>query len=240
MLTEDIVSKAKNFQGDTVDGDFGELDASCPKCHSRPLKEEYRVFRCPHCDYVFWKSMAGHQFDPEEIKTLLATGHVGPLEGFRSKEGRPFTAALKLGIEGKPEFDFPDAKEVPDFTGLEPLHACTVCKKGEVYVTETAYVCNRSFGEEKDCNFRMSKVILQRQIPPEQVAKILTTGKTDLLDKFISKKNRPFSAYLKLEKNGKTTFEFEPSARDEKKAGAGKGKSRPAPAASRAKRPAKT
>ncbi len=239
VLTEDIVSKAKNFQGDTVDGDFGELDVRCPKCGSRPLKEEYRVFRCPTCDYVFWKSMAGHQFDPEEIKTLLATGHVGPLEGFRSKEGRPFTAAIKLGLEGKPEFDFPDAKEVPDFTGLEPLHACTVCKKGEVYATETAYLCNRSVGEEKDCNFRMSKVILQRQISPDQVVKILTTGKTDLLDKFISKKNRPFSAYLKLEKTGKTTFEFEPSARDDKKSGAGKGKRRPPAPASRAKRPAK-
>ena len=239
VLTEDIVSKAKNFQGDTVDGDFGELDVRCPKCGSRPLKEEYRVFRCPTCDYVFWKSMAGHQFDPEEIKTLLATGHVGPLEGFRSKEGRPFSAAIKLGLEGKPEFDFPDAKEAPDFTGLEPLHACTVCKKGEVYATETAYVCNRSVGEGKDCNFRMSKVILQRQIPPEQVVKILTTGKTDLLDKFISKKNRPFSAYLKLEKTGKTTFEFEPSARDAKKAGGGKDKRRPAASASRAKRPAK-
>ena len=64
--------------------------------------------------------MAGHQFDPEEIKALLATGHVGPLEGFRSKEGRPFSAALKLGIDGKPEFDFPEAKEAPDFTGQEP------------------------------------------------------------------------------------------------------------------------
>ena len=30
-LTEDIVNKAKNFQGDTVDGDFGELDVRCPE-----------------------------------------------------------------------------------------------------------------------------------------------------------------------------------------------------------------
>jgi DNA topoisomerase-3 len=35
----------------------------------------------------------------------------------------------------------------------------------------------------------------------------MTTGKTDLLPKFISKKGRPFSAHLKLE-NGKIGFEF--------------------------------
>ena len=53
----------------------------------------------------------------------------------------------------------------------------------------------------------------------EQVIKILTTGKTDLLDRFISKKGRPFKAYLVLEKTGKVGFEFEPSARDNKKGG---------------------
>ncbi len=239
VLTEDIVSKAKNFQGDTVEGDFGELDVRCPKCGTRPLKEEYRVFKCANCDYVFWKSMAGRQFDPDEIKTLLATGHAGPLDGFRSKEGRPFSAAIKLGLEGKPEFDFPEAKEAPDFTGLESLHACTVCKKGEVFATETNYLCDRSVGDKKDCTFRMSKVILQRPIPPEQVVKLLTTGKTDLLDKFISKKGRPFSAYLKLEKTGKVGFEFEPSTRDAKKGGASRGKRPAASPASRSKKPTK-
>ena len=53
----------------------------------------------------------------------------------------------------------------------------------------------------------MSKVILQRDIPKEQVQKLISTGKTDLLPKFISKKGRAFSAHLKLE-NGKVGFEF--------------------------------
>ena len=226
-LTEDIVNKAKNFQGDSVDGDFGELDVRCPKCGAHPLKEEYRVYRCLSCDYVFWKSLAGRQFDPEEIKTLLTNKELGPLEGFRSKEGRPFSAALKLSIDGKPEFNFPNAKpSTVDFTSLSPLHACTVCNKGQVYADETSYLCDQSVGEEKSCGFRMSRTILQREIPPEQVVKLLTTGKTDLLDKFVSKKGRPFSAYLKLEKTGKVGFEFEPRASDAGGAGT-KGKRRP-------------
>ena len=137
-------------------------------------------------------------------------------------------------MEGKPEFDFPDTnKEAPNFSGQTPLLPCPVCKKGQIYETDNAYLCDRSTGAEKDCTFRMSKTILQRAIPSDQVLKLLTTGKTDLLDKFISKKGRPFSAYLKLETNGKVGFEFAPSARDAKSAGDGaKGRRRPASGAS--------
>ena len=53
----------------------------------------------------------------------------------------------------------------------------------------------------------VSKMILGREIPKEQAQKLLTTGKTDLLDGFISKRGRPFSAYLKLE-DEKVGFEF--------------------------------
>jgi DNA topoisomerase-3 len=53
----------------------------------------------------------------------------------------------------------------------------------------------------------VSKTILHREIPKEQVQKLISTGKTDLLPKFVSKKGRPFSAHLKLE-NGKVGFEF--------------------------------
>ena len=45
---------------------------------------------------------------------------------------------------------------------------------------------------------------------------LITTGKTDLLPKFISKKGRPFSAHLKLEK-GKVGFEFAERAPKPKK-----------------------
>ncbi len=216
-LTEDIVNRAKTFQGDTVDGDFGELDVQCPKCGARPLKEEYRVYKCASCDYVLWKTMAGRQFDPAEVKTLLVDKHLPQLEGFRSKEGRPFSAPIKLGADGRPEFDFPTDREVPDFTGKTPLHLCPVCHKGQVYDLENAYTCDQAVGPEKTCTFRMSKVILQRAVPLDQAMKLLETGKTDLLTKFVSKRNRPFSAFLKLEK-GKVVFEFENDKKDGKAA----------------------
>ena len=72
-----------------------------------------------------------------------------------------------------------------------------------------AYACENAIAAAKTCTFRLNKVILQKQIPRDQAEKMLKSGKTDLLPGFISKKGRPFSAYLKLE-NGKIIFEFEP------------------------------
>jgi DNA topoisomerase-3 len=73
----------------------------------------------------------------------------------------------------------------------------------------------------KTCDFRSGKIILQRTIEREQMTKLLQNGKTDLLHKFISKKGRPFSAFLVANKEGKVSFEFEvrkPKATKEKPA----------------------
>jgi DNA topoisomerase-3 len=86
------------------------------------------------------------------------------------------------------------------------------------------YVCEKAVGPKKTCDFRTGKIILQRQIEPAQVTKLLETGKTDLLHKFISKKNRPFSAFL-VYKEGKVGFEFAP--REPKAPGKGRAKAGP-------------
>ncbi len=80
------------------------------------------------------------------------------------------------------------------------------------------YVCENAVSPKPTCKFKMGRQILQREIPPEQVIKLMQTGKTDLLPRFISKKGRPFSAFLKLEAGGKVGFEFAPRAVKPKKA----------------------
>jgi DNA topoisomerase-3 len=72
------------------------------------------------------------------------------------------------------------------------------------------YVCEKQTGPTPTCDFRSGKIILQQEIAPEQIKKLLAEGKTDLLTKFISKKNnRPFKAFL-IVKDGKTAFDFPP------------------------------
>jgi len=210
-FTREIVEKAKNFEGDSVGGTFETLEVKCPKCGNGPFDEDYRTFKCRSCGLIIWKTMAGRLFERAEVEKLLTERQVGPLEGFRSKMGRKFNATVKLGEDFKPAFDFGegsgDAPVKIDTAKHESLGLCPVCQKGNVYDLERAYACENAVASLKTCNFRINKVILQREIPKEQVQKLISTGKTDLLPKFISKKGRPFSAHLKLE-NGKVGFEF--------------------------------
>ncbi len=78
-----------------------------------------------------------------------------------------------------------------------------------VYEHGMFYVCEKAIGSARTCSFKMSKIILERPIEPDQVVKLLEKGRTDLLNKFISKKGRPFSAYLIRNAEGKIGFEFE-------------------------------
>jgi DNA topoisomerase III len=207
-FTEDIVSKAKNFSGNSVEGQFADLDARCPKCSAGTFKESYKAYQCKGCGLVLWKSMAGRELEREEVKTLLENGNVGPLEGFRSKLGRAFSAAVKLDGEFKQVFDFGDSTEgngqPSDFSTLPVIAPCPICKSGTVHDTGTAYQCSNT----PKCRFRMGKTICQREVPREQVMKLIECGKTDLISRFISKKGKPFSAFLKLE-GSKVAFEFE-------------------------------
>ncbi len=210
-FTREIVEKAKNFEGDNVGGNFEVLEVKCPKCGKGPFDEDYRTFKCRSCGLITWKTMAGRLFDRSEIETLLREGRVGPLEGFRSKMGRRFNAPVKLGEDFKQQFDFGDnggmEPQKVDPERHEALGLCPICHKGQIYVLDRAYACENAMASPKTCSFRVSKHILHREIPKEQVQKLIATGKTDLLHKFISKKGRPFSAHLKLE-NGKIGFEF--------------------------------
>lgn len=214
-FTEDIVEKAKNFSGDTVEGQFTDLETICPKCGEGVFKESYKAYECKSCGLLVWKNMAGRELERAEVKTLLEKGSVGPLEGFRSKLGRPFSAPVKLDAEFKQTFDFGDAADAQklDFSILPVVAPCPACKAGTVHDTGTAYQC----GNTGQCKFRMGKTICQREIPREQLLKLIETGKTDLIPRFISKKGKPFSAFLKLE-GGKVGFEFEPRKPAAKKA----------------------
>jgi DNA topoisomerase III len=213
--TRDIVAKAKSHESDTVPGDYGKLNVPCPKCGGE-IHENYKKFQCQKCDFALWKIVASRQLEISEVEELISKGTVGPLQGFRSKQGFPFAAIIKMGAEFKPEFDFGNDKNADgadaapmDFTGKEPLGKCPKCG-GRVFDGGMNYICEKATGPNKTCTFKTGKIILQQPIEAAQVKKMLETGKTDLLTKFISKKNnRAFKAFLVI-KDGGTAFEFAP------------------------------
>ena len=210
-VTRDLVSRIKN--GDIPDTAFSTVAAPCPKCGG-VIQENYRKFQCQACDFNIWKVTAGREWAPEEVAELIAKRTIGPLTGFRSRMGRPFAAVLKLNDEQRIEFDFGQARpedeggEAPDFSAQQPLGACPKCAS-RVYDSGMAYVCEKAVGTPRTCDFRSGKIILQQQIEREQMEKLLATGKTDLLNRFISKKGRPFKAFLVKTPGGKIGFEFQ-------------------------------
>jgi DNA topoisomerase-3 len=224
-MTQTIVKRAKEYDSDTIPGDYATLATPCPNCGGQ-VKENYRRFACTKCEFSITKIPGSRQFEIDEIEELLQTKQIGPLSGFRSKMGRPFSAILKLAFDDetknyKLEFDFGQDQggedgEAPDFSEQHPVGACPKCK-ARVYEHGMSYVCENSVANPKTCDFRSGKVILQQEIARDQMAKLLEEGRTDLLTNFKSSRTgRNFKAFLAKQDDGKIGFEFEkkePSAK---------------------------
>ena len=70
------------------------------------VKENYRRYSCTGksgaeegCGFSFGKIPAGRTFEPSEVEQFLRDRKIGPLDGFRSKAGWPFTAELVLKFD---------------------------------------------------------------------------------------------------------------------------------------------
>jgi len=240
-MTERIVKKAKEYDRATIPGNFATLTAPCPNCGG-VVKENYRRYICcgadgnsDGCGFSFGKTPAGRTFEPAEVEQFLRERKIGPLDGFRSKAGWPFTAEMVIKFDEetknyKLEFDFGDDKkaeadgELVDFSGQTALGTCPKCSVsvgtaagGRVFEHGKNYVCEKSLPTQAQpvpsCDFKTGQVILQQPIERAQMQKLLASGKTDLLDKFVSMRTRrAFKAMLVWDASaGKVNFEFAPS-----------------------------
>jgi DNA topoisomerase III len=243
-MTERMVKKAKEYDRDTIPGDYATLAAPCPNCGGI-IKENYRRYTCTGksgaeegCGFSFGKSPAGRTFEPAEVEQFLRDKHIGPLDGFRSKAGWPFVAEMVIKFDDetknyKLEFDFGDDKtgedsgEIIDFSAQESLGACPKCGSA-VFEHGKNYVCSKSVPTldqpTPSCDFKTGQIILQQPVERSQMVKLLETGKTDMLEKFVSMRTRrSFKAMLAWDAEaGKVNFEFAPSKFPPRKTAAGK------------------
>ena len=210
-LTQKIVERAKDFE----ESGFQPRPLGLTAPNGKPLVETLRHYQTEDGAIQLRKVVAGRLLEPQEAKDLLEKRLIGPLQGFRSRLGRPFAAALKLNDAGETEFVFDNTpintqggKLDPE--AEQPIGTCPVCG-GRVFETLMAFACENTFGDAPTCKMKIGKKILLQDIDRTQANKLLVEKKTDLLSGFVSARTRrKFSAYLVMAPDGKTSFEFEP------------------------------
>jgi DNA topoisomerase-3 len=217
---------------------------SCPLCKEGEIVETAKAYGCSRyrdgCGFTIWKRVAGRKLAKKEVEQLLREGRTDRIEGFTSKAGKPFAAALKLGQGLKVEFDFADAPRqatvlgsdaAPDLAhgateqppvstaarpAPEPL-TCPRCDQGRIIEGRRGFGCNRF---REGCDFVVWKEIGGKRLTEKQVHALICKGKTGLLKGFKSKSGKKFDARLRLDPQWQVAFEFpnrKPGSMDRKK-----------------------
>ncbi|MBL68787.1 MAG: DNA topoisomerase III [Verrucomicrobiales bacterium] len=223
LLTESIVHATKDKMTELANRTYPDLEAVCPSCDSTVLRQTDGNYECrgDDCKFKLNKYIASHKLVPEEAKALLEQGRIGPFEDFKNRFGQPFVAELKMTEGGrggwKPEFIFEgDEERESEANNLtnDQLLCNTELPDGspvKVYQTDRAYLCPDMAPDKQKGGTRIAKEILKKEIPAEEAIRLFTEGKTGVIHGFISKRGRPFSAFLILDKaTGKLAWEFPP------------------------------
>ena len=151
----------------------------------------------PTCDFVFYKTIAGHVMSDTEIAELFSNGTTEIISGFLTKKGTTFNAKVVWDKDFKATFAFENDGH---FHGTETKFNCPLCKK-KLEENKNAIFCPA-------CNWTLFKSVAGKKLRVADIKALLTGGKTELLTGFKSKKGTEFDAYLKLGEDGRTNFEF--------------------------------
>lgn len=227
-FTSDIVNKAKKYTAELQSKVFPDLIATCPNCQATKLRTTDATYDCydPECGFRTNKYIASRFITEVEMRDLLEKKFVGPLEDFKSRFNRPFEAGLELkqdvsktGKLGKwkVSFVFDNGENERDELTEEQVIATVTTpsnKEVKIYETAKAWYVPAITNKNNPDGIRISRTILQLELPSEQGIKLIEKGKTDLLPGFVSKRTkRAFTAYLTFDlEAGKIGFEFEPRA----------------------------
>ncbi len=216
-MTSNIVKQVQRFNDDS---DAQNSEASFSPIAGLRYFESPTAYISEDKKVMVRKVLGGRVMALEEIITLLKGETVGPYDDFRSKKGKPFTASVHLK-DSKIEFLFLESDDQLDSEEVkkgEPLGISPISPidNTKVYEAPAAFMSESALDGDKGKGLRISKRILGRRIDVDHIIQLLNDGKTELITGFISKKKRPFDAYLKLDSKGKLSFEFPPRKKKKK------------------------
>jgi len=171
----------------------------CPLCKAGLVDSRNRIICEKECGFILFKSMAGKILSEDDLHALIETGKTQLLEGFTSKKGSAFAAFVCLDESGKSTFEF-----VSDgtFHGEDSKFDCPLCK------TQLKENKNAIFCSKEPCTFTLFRQVAGKKLKVEDIKLLFSTGKTELIQGFKSKKGQLFDAVLKLDANGHVAFDF--------------------------------
>ena len=94
---------------------------ACPKCGKGTMQFYGKVVRCdnPECALPVFRQIAGKTLTDGEMTDLLTEGKTGVLGGFKSRQGKPFSAAVAFDADFNTNFIFPEAKGARKGTNMK-------------------------------------------------------------------------------------------------------------------------
>ncbi|HEX4667680.1 MAG TPA: topoisomerase C-terminal repeat-containing protein, partial [Chthoniobacterales bacterium] len=225
--TKRLVQRTKNFEEDESSSRVTDIISPTD---GQPMIETLRTFKSQDGLLAIYKVMSGRKLEEDEVRELVEKSAVGPLDGFVSaKTGNRFPSKIKIVDDEKnpgrkkAELDFGNKVDVnalePFWT--DPATGAQLCEAPTNFVLR-----ERADGGWKEA-FKVGRLMCQKEITREQAIQLVTRGKTDLIEKFTSKKGRPFDAYL-VRQGGRISWEFPPRKPREAAAKNGKGAPRKA------------
>ena len=91
---------------------------TCPKCGTGTMQFYGKVVRCdnPDCALPVFRQIAGRTLTDAEMNDLLVNGKTGVLGGFKSKQGKPFSAVVTFDADFNTKFVFSETKSAKKST----------------------------------------------------------------------------------------------------------------------------
>ena len=166
---------------------------ACPLCKQGEILETSRAFGCSRyregCTFTVWKTVAGLKLTKGQVRQLVAGEQIGPLDGLQSKAGKLFSAALRLGEDGKVTFEFGPSSTIGATAALS-LHpsgtsaaatqtrtpvglVCPKCRQGRIIQGRRGFGCDRY---RAGCDFVVLREIAGKVLTDLQIATLIRTG----------------------------------------------------------------
>lgn len=96
----------------------------CPVCHQGRVIAGKKAYGCSQwqsgCRLTIWRTLAGKRLSEAQVKTLLSGQQTSELKGFKSKNGKSFSARLALDTQtGQVTFHFSQKRRGPVLSSKE-------------------------------------------------------------------------------------------------------------------------